>query len=55
MREKKMHNFTSPDLNKLQGVIVDFKTRIYIPIGADPDKARKRYLDQINSKFINRK
>lgn len=52
---KKSNNFQSPDLNKLQGVIVDFKTRIYIPIGADPEKAKKRYLERINSKFINMK
>ncbi len=53
--KKKLNIFQSPDLNKLQGVIVDFKTRIYIPIGADPDKAKKRYLDQINNKFITKR
>jgi hypothetical protein len=53
--KKKPDNFQSPDLNKLQGVIVDFKTRIYIPIGADADKARQRYLRQMNSKFISKR
>jgi hypothetical protein len=39
-------------LNKLQGVVVDFKTTIYIPLGADPVKAKARYLFQMNSKYV---
>jgi len=54
MREKKTHNFQSPDLNKLQGVIVDHKTTIYIPFGADPEKAKNRYLHQMNSKYVRK-
>ena len=55
MSEKKTNHFQSPDLNKLQAVIIDFKTRIYIPIGADPEKAKKRYLEIVNSKFLRRR
>ncbi len=52
MAEKKNHNFQSPDLNKLQTVIVDFKTKIFIPIGADPVKAKARFLEKINAKYV---
>ena len=52
MSEKKHNHCQSPDLNKLQGVVIDFKTKIYIPIGADPDKARIRYLERINAKYV---
>jgi len=54
MAEKKPNVFKSPDLNKLQSVKVDFKTTIYIPLGADPEKAKKRYLEQINSRYVKR-
>jgi len=36
--------FKSPDLSKLQEVIIDIKTRIYIPMGADSEAAKIRYL-----------
>ncbi|MCK5028376.1 MAG: hypothetical protein KAR57_01990 [Bacteroidales bacterium] len=52
MAEKKHHNFQSPDLNKMQAVIVDFKTKIFIPIGADPEKAKIRFLEKINAKYV---
>lgn len=51
MSDKKQVNFKSPDLNLLQSVTVDHKTTIYIPLGADPVKAKARYLYQINSKY----
>ena len=51
MYEKKHNNFKSPDLSKLQEVIIDLRTRIYIAVGADPEEARNRYL----SRFGNRK
>jgi len=52
MSVKKQNTFQSPDLNKLQGVVVDFKTKIYIPLGADPEKAKIRYLERINAKYV---
>lgn len=52
MGEKKTINFESPDLNKLQSVVVDYKTTIYIPLGADPEKAKNKYLRQINDKYV---
>jgi len=43
MYEKKEVNFKSPDLKELQEVIINFKTRIYIASGDDPEEAKKRY------------
>jgi hypothetical protein len=44
MIDKKQNSFKSPDLKKLQEVVIDFRTRIYITLGADPEEARSRYL-----------
>ena len=44
MNKKNQNNFISPDVKKLQEVVIDFRTKIYIPIGADPAEAKKRYL-----------
>jgi hypothetical protein len=41
--EKKQMVFKSPDLNKLQVVVIDHRTKIYIAIGADPEEARSKY------------
>jgi len=50
MQEKKQNNFKSPDLTKLQEVIIDVRTKIYIKPGADPDEARIRYLARQEAK-----
>lgn len=55
MSEKKINNFQSPDLNKLQSVVVDSKTTIFIRLGADKEKAKNLYLDHINSMNFNKK
>jgi hypothetical protein len=52
MFEKKQHEFKTPDLTKLQEVIIDVKTRIYIPIGADPKAARSRYFSRLEIKKL---
>jgi hypothetical protein len=41
--EKKHLDFKSPDLNKLQAVVIDHRTKIYIALDADPEEARSRY------------
>ena len=51
MSEKKTIIIQSPDLNKLKSVKIDLKTTIYIPIGADPEKAKNRYLHHMNSRY----
>jgi len=43
MYEKKQVVFKSPDLNKLQAVVVDHRTKIYIALDADPEEALSRY------------
>lgn len=43
MFEKKQSNFHEPDMSKLKAVVIDRKTRIYVPLDADPEKARARY------------
>lgn len=52
MFEKKQPTYSTPDLTKLQEVIIDVKTRIYIAIGADPKEARSRYMARISAKKI---
>jgi hypothetical protein len=43
MAEKKQNHISSPDISKLKSVIIDNRTRIYVPIDMDPEKARDRY------------
>jgi hypothetical protein len=43
MIDKKQNNFKTPDLSKLQEVIIDTRTKIYIAIGADAEEAKGRY------------
>lgn len=50
MYEKKQVVFKSPDLSKMQAVVIDHKTTIYIETGSDPKKARTRYLSRFEKK-----
>ena len=50
MYDKKNATFKSPDLKKLQAVVIDFKTTNFIAVDADPGKARKRYLARLEEK-----
>ena len=50
MFKKKQNNFKSPDLTKLQEVVIDFRTKIYIALGADPEEARSHYLSRLEDK-----
>jgi len=50
MYEKKQVVIKSPDVSNLQMVQIDFKTRLYIPIGADPKAARDRYYSRFDKK-----
>jgi hypothetical protein len=44
MFEKKQQNtFKSPDLKELQEIIIDYRTKIYIPADKDPEEVKKRY------------
>ncbi|HNQ36742.1 MAG TPA: hypothetical protein P5086_12685 [Prolixibacteraceae bacterium] len=44
MFDKKAGEIKSPDLKKMQEVVIDLRTKIYIPYGEDPREARNRYL-----------
>jgi hypothetical protein len=50
MYDKKQSNYKTPDLSKLQEVVIDVRTKIYIAAGADPDEARTRYLARFGYK-----
>jgi hypothetical protein len=43
MQERKQIVFKTPDVTKMQEVVINQRTKIYIAIGADPDEARSRY------------
>jgi hypothetical protein len=50
MFEKKQNNFKTPDLSKLQEIVIDARTKIYIAVGADPQEAKNRYLSRLEAK-----
>lgn len=50
MNDKKQNTFKSPDLSKLQLVVINAKTRIYIAEGDDPEEAKERYLARLEFK-----
>jgi len=52
MYDKKQSNFKSPDLSKLQEVVIDLRTKIYIAIGSDPEEAKVRYLSRFGDKKL---
>jgi hypothetical protein len=43
MQERKQNIFKTPDITKMQEVVINSRTKIYIAVGADPDEARSRY------------
>jgi len=43
MQDKKQTIFKTPDITKMQEVVINHRTKIYIAIGADPEEARSRY------------
>ncbi len=50
MYDKKQVVFKSPDLSKLQAVIIDRNTVIYIAPGDNPEEARTRYFARVGFK-----
>jgi len=43
MSEKKQSNFASPDITKLKLVVIDNRTKIYVPLTMSSEDARDRY------------
>lgn len=50
MYERKHQNFPSPDLKKMQEVVINARTRIYIGADEDPEEAKERYLERVGAK-----
>lgn len=48
---KKTHAPVSPDTSKLQEVVIDSRTKIYIGRDADPVEAKLRFLQRISAKL----
>ena len=51
MYEKKQTVFKTPDITKMQEVVINHRTKIYIAMDADPEEARSRYMARQESKF----
>jgi len=43
MQEKKQIVFKTPDITRMQEVVINARTKLYIAIDADPEEARSRY------------
>ena len=43
MQEKKQTVFKTPDITRMQEVVINARTKIYIALGADAEEARSRY------------
>lgn len=50
MQERKTAVFKTPDISKMQEVVINHRTKIYIAVGADPDEARSRYMARQETK-----
>ncbi len=50
MAEKRQNTFKTPDISKMQEVIIDARTRIYIARDADPEEARDRYMAKLEAR-----
>ena len=48
MIEKKGNVIKSPDLAKMQAVVINPRTTIFITTDADPEEARTKYLERRN-------
>jgi hypothetical protein len=52
MHDQKKHvSFKTPDLGKMQEVIIDEKTKIYIAADASAEEARERYMTKLKAKY----
>ncbi|HEY4785528.1 MAG TPA: hypothetical protein VIH57_05745 [Bacteroidales bacterium] len=49
--QKKHVSFKSPDTGKMQAVVIDERTKIFIPVEASAEEARNRYLEKMRAKL----
>jgi len=52
MYEKKQNTIISPNLTKMQAVVIDVKTTIYTTFDVDPKVARRNFINRQNAKKI---
>lgn len=52
MMYEKKPDIKSPDLSKLREVIIDHRTKIYIPMDASVEEAKFRYANRQTAKRI---
>jgi hypothetical protein len=54
MQGNKQIIFKSPDITKMQEVVINHNTKIYIAVGADPEEAKSRhwYRPELRGKSI---
>jgi hypothetical protein len=50
MQERKQTIFKTPDITKMQEVVINHRTKIYIAVGADAEEARSRYFARQDTK-----
>jgi hypothetical protein len=50
MFEKSANHFKTPDLSKLKEVVIDARTKIYIPINLDSEEAKSKFLARIGER-----
>ena len=55
MYDKKTFTVISPDLNKLQAVVIDARTTIFIERGSDPKSAKRLYEERRHAMNIKLK
>jgi hypothetical protein len=59
MLDRKQNIFKTPDITKMQEVVINPRTKLYIAIGADPEEARSRYWARQDAKgkviFVSKK
>ena len=49
-KNQNQNNFTSPDISKLQEVVINFRTKIYVGLDEDPEEAKQRYISKRGTK-----
>jgi hypothetical protein len=54
MEIRKHPVFKSPETSKMQEVVIDDRTRIYIPLGADAAEAKSKFQLRLAAKITTR-
>lgn len=52
MIKKNQNIYVSPEIKDLQAVVIDLRTKIFIPMDADPVEAKKKFLSRRGGKVF---